>query len=61
VIALEKEDVHNATELAIQVAGSKIGSSVTLKLLRGAEEVQVSVKLEPRPSEDAPLRVRRRQ
>lgn len=60
VIALEGQDVHNATELAIQVAGSKIGSTVTLKLLRGTKEVQVSLDLEPRPAENAALHVRRR-
>ena len=61
VVALEGEAVHNATELAILVAGSKIGSTVTLKLLRGTKEVQVSLELEPRPSENAALHVRRRQ
>ena len=61
VIALEGEDVHNATELAIQVAGSKIGSTVTLNLLRGTKEVQVSLDLEPRPAENAALHVCRRQ
>ena len=60
VVALEGEAVHNATELAILVAGSKIGSTVTLKLLRGTKEVQVSLELEPRPSENAALHVRRR-
>jgi S1-C subfamily serine protease len=59
VVALEGEDVRNATELALKVAGSKIGSTVTLKLLRGEAQLKLSVKLEPRPPE-VRLRVRPR-
>ncbi|MBX9787277.1 MAG: trypsin-like peptidase domain-containing protein [Pirellulales bacterium] len=52
VVAIEGEEVRNASELAISVAGSKIGSTVSLKLKRGEKEMTVSVKLEPRPPEN---------
>ncbi|MGD9644833.1 MAG: S1C family serine protease [Pirellulales bacterium] len=59
VVALEGEDIHHSTELALKVAGSKIGSTVKLKVLRGEQELTISVKLEPRPPENS-LRPRSR-